>query len=446
MKKILAAICHCSFSLLVMSIATGLTAGADRETQVREDRKQFEGNDRWIYNDLPKAFEEARRLDRPLLVVFRCIPCEACSTFDEQVVARDHRIRKLIDRFVCVRVPQGNGLDLNRFQFDYDMSLAMFLMRADGTIYGRFGTRSGRTDQDHEMSIEGFGKALSRALKMHDDFGDYQPFLVGKAGLPVAIMKPEEHAWLKGKYTDRLDYEGKVAKSCIHCHQIREAQRLTLRNAGEPIPDDLMFPWPSPTLLGLRLDPDECATVKEVADESLAAKAGFQAGDDIQSVNGQHPLSIADIQWVLHSLKEGSELKMEVVRKGNRIPLEIRLRKGWRQLSDISWRVTTWDLRRIALGGMVLEPAAEDWREKMGVPSNKLALRVKYVGQYGEHAKAKETGFEKDDVVVDFDNDDSIRSESSLIAKTVNAHRPGSKVPVTVMRSGNRLTFHLPIQ
>lgn len=431
--------------LMILLQATTVSA-VDRETKVRDDRKLLETNAHWIYNDLPKAFDEAKKKDKPLLVVFRCIPCEACSTFDEQVVARDPRVRRLMDQFVCVRVPQANGMDLSRYQFDYDMSLAVFLMRADGTIYGRFGTRSGRTDEDHEMTIEGFAKALTRAIEMHDDFDNNKSTLAGKRGPDVAIAKPEEHAWLKGKYTDRLDYEGNVVKSCIHCHQVREAQRLTLRDAGQPIPDELMFPWPNPSLLGLRLDPAECATVKEVAAGSLAEKAGFQTGDEIQLVNGQRPVSIADVQWVLQAAKDGSDFRAVVKRGGKSTTLSIPLAAGWRKQADISWRATTWDLRRIALGGMLLVPATDQQRAGSKLPEDKLALHIKHLGQYGDHARAMQAGLKKDDIVVEFDGDASPRSESAIIAATMNSKRRGDKVTVVVVRDGKRMSFQVPIQ
>ena len=46
----------------------------DRDTKVKNDRRQFEDDGTWIYNDLPRGFEEARQTGKPLLVVIRCIP------------------------------------------------------------------------------------------------------------------------------------------------------------------------------------------------------------------------------------------------------------------------------------------------------------------------------------------------------------------------------------
>ena len=49
---------------------------------------------------------------------------------------------------------------------------------------------------------------------------------------------------------------------------------------------------------------------------------------------------------------------------------------GWRRKDDISWRASTWELRRLALGGMLLKP-------------DEGGLRVEHVGQYAPHDRAK---------------------------------------------------------
>ena len=39
----------------------------------------------WIYNNLPKAFEEAKKDKKPIIVVLRCIPCEECVKLDDNL-------------------------------------------------------------------------------------------------------------------------------------------------------------------------------------------------------------------------------------------------------------------------------------------------------------------------------------------------------------------------
>jgi serine protease Do len=51
-----------------------LFAAENRDAKIISDRTNVVATGRWIYNDLPKAFAEATRTGKPLLVVFRCIP------------------------------------------------------------------------------------------------------------------------------------------------------------------------------------------------------------------------------------------------------------------------------------------------------------------------------------------------------------------------------------
>src|SRR5262245_6723799 len=129
-------------ALGLILVTSPAPAWQDRDAKVRNDRKAFEGKDAWIYNDLDSGTRAAKAANKPLMVVFRCIPCEACQEFDDDVARRDPIIRDLLDEYVCVRIVQANTIDLTRFQYDFDQSFAVILMNVDGTIYGRFGTRS----------------------------------------------------------------------------------------------------------------------------------------------------------------------------------------------------------------------------------------------------------------------------------------------------------------
>ena len=46
----------------------------ERERKVRADKQQFQEQDFWIYDNLEVAFDVAAEQQKPLLVVFRCIP------------------------------------------------------------------------------------------------------------------------------------------------------------------------------------------------------------------------------------------------------------------------------------------------------------------------------------------------------------------------------------
>src|SRR5690606_12493665 len=174
----------------------------------------------------------------------RCIPCEECVKLDDELMDNDPVLRPLMEQFVCARQVSTNGLDLSLFQFDTDQSFAVFMLNADGTIYGRFGTRSHRTEWYGDVSIEGLAKASTKALELHAEYPASKPLVARKRGAPLEVASPEQYPSLRERYTDTLNVTGDVVKSCIHCHQIGDARREWYRAKGEPIPTKLLFPYP----------------------------------------------------------------------------------------------------------------------------------------------------------------------------------------------------------
>ena len=85
---------HWTLSVILIAVPTLVQAqNRDRNTLVLNDRQRVVDDGYWIYNNLEKGFEEAQQSGKPLLVVFRCIPCEACAQLDEQVVEKNPAVR-----------------------------------------------------------------------------------------------------------------------------------------------------------------------------------------------------------------------------------------------------------------------------------------------------------------------------------------------------------------
>ncbi|MCC9599358.1 PDZ domain-containing protein [Stieleria sp. JC731] len=431
MKKVLALAVMVSF---VLAIGNADCLAKDREEAVRGDKRRVEAEGFWMYNEIPGAIEKAKETGKPIVVVLRCLPCEECVKLDDELVDNDPVIRPLLEQFVCVRQVGTNGLDLNTFQYDTDQSWAVFFLNADKTIYGRFGTRSHRTEWYGDVSLKGLAKALQGALYLHKNLDRYQSALDGKRGEPLEVASPEQYPSLKDRYTDSLDYKGDVVKSCIHCHQIGDAQREYYWSSGKAIPDKVLWPYPHPKSLGMVMDPNEMATVKSVDPDSIAYQSGLREGDQIQRLDGQVLLSIADLQWVLHNVNpDGASVAMQINRNGNQESLTLDLPAGWRKAGDLSWRVSTWGLRRIGGGGMVIGDPQGD------------GLLVKNVGQYGKHRAAKDVGIRKGDILLSYDGRQFDR-EQDMLTYVVKEKRAGDKVDVKVRRGGKELTFRLPIQ
>jgi len=416
----------------------------DREAKVRNDRKTFQALQDWIYNDLGEGVRAAKASGKPLLVVFRCIPCEACQEFDDDVARRDPIIRDLLDKYVCVRIVQANDIDLTHFQHDFDQSFAAYLMNPDLTIYGRFGTRSGRPEHE-DIALEGLRKAMEGALRMHGHYGAVKQALAGKQVKQARYRTPRDYPSLSGQYGEKINYEGKAASSCMHCHQIREAERLVHRSAGEPIPDEVLFPYPDPSVLGLKMDPKSTARVERVAPGTIAARSGVRVGDEIVALTGQPLLSIADLQWVLHNAAAVTRLPARLNRGGKTLDVTLGLGEGWRR-GDISWRATAWDLRRMGLGGLKLDDLTDGERKAVDLPEDALALRVEFAGEHGEHGVARRAGIQQGDILVAFDGLTSRMSESELLAYTVQRKRPGDEVAVIVLCNGAKKVLKFALQ
>jgi S1-C subfamily serine protease len=187
------------------------------------------------------------------------------------------------------------------------------------------------------------------------------------------------------------------------------------------------------------MDPKEMATVSRVATHSVADRAGLQKGDAIVSLAGQPLLSTADLQWVLQNTPATARLTVEVKRDGTTRTATLDLGAGWRE-GDISWRTSTWNLRRMAFGGMRLDDLGDQERREANLPADGMALRARYVGQFGDHALAKKAGLVQGDILVAFDGHTERMSESQLIAELLRRRKPGDVVSLTFLRGGEKTT------
>jgi hypothetical protein len=169
-------------ALLFLAPLTGFTAPQgtvpDREGAVRQDKAAHENDARWIYNDYERGFAEAKKQNKPLLVVLRCVPCKACMGIDAQVVLGESDLGPLLDKFVCVRVINANALDLARFQWDYDLSFSAIFFNGDGEVYGRYGSWKHQRDSQDQTTAS-FRQAMEAALKIHAGYPANKAALAG---------------------------------------------------------------------------------------------------------------------------------------------------------------------------------------------------------------------------------------------------------------------------
>ncbi len=338
-----------------------------------------------------------------------------------------------MDQFVCVRLVRGQDFDLSLFQFDLDQSFAVFFLNADKTIYGRYGTRSDFHEAERDISLEGLRKAMATALVWHQNLAKYEEQLAAKRG-----PRPKYASF------DRIPtrQEGRRFRAfrggCTHCHDIRTARQFAYFDAGQPIPEKELFPWPLPDAAGWGLDPKEKATVRKIWEKSPAQRAGFRVGDEIIHLAGQPILSLADVQWVLHQAKSEDVLLAEIRRDGKMLNIDITLDKGWRRNANISWRPSTRVLRRRFLSRIRFQDLTPAERDKLGLSRTKLALETGLV-------ISKSSGFQRGDVVLAVDGQQAYMSEGDLIAYIAQEKHAGDSVKFTLLRAGERVEVTLPI-
>jgi hypothetical protein len=152
---------------------------------------------------------------------------------------------------------------------------------------------------------------------------------------------------------------------------------------------------------------------------------------------------MADVQWVLHHTPAaGGSVPAVVSRGGKPVDVKLDLPAGWRKQDDIAWRASSWELRRMALGGLYLKSISPELRAEQKLPAEGLALKVEHVGQYAPHDVAKKAGFRAGDVVVSFDGRTDLARETDLLDYALRA-KSGSSIPVEILRAGKKSTLVL---
>jgi len=397
--------------------------------------KNGKDSDVWVYNDIPAAMAAARKSGKPLFVTFRCVPCRDCAAFDADVASGNERVREFAEkRFISVRQVEMKNVDLSQFQFDYDLNWAAMFLNADGTVYARYGTQSAE-GSDAYNSIDGLLATMQRVLDLHSRYPANRQELVDKRGKPRSVSDALQHPGLRNpaKYAQET-----TRSNCIHCHNIHDAEHLHALQQGKWNPA-MLWKYPLPDQLGIQVDRTSGVRISKVVPGSAAAKSGLLPGEDILRVNGQRITSIADIQWVLHHLPdESASVTLEGTQSGQH---SLRLAPGWRQ-SDFSWRGSMWNAPprlQVWLPELTSEQSA-----KLGLAPGDGALEVRWINTEGPGGRqAKADGLQEKDIVVALDGQ-PLRMDS----RQFNAHlklnyRVGDKLPLTIIRGGQRISLSL---
>ncbi len=346
-----------------------------------------------------------------------------CRDWDEQVVRPESPIASLRSQFVLARVGRMNGVDLSRFEFDYDTTWVAFFLDSDLNIYTRFGGRD-EHGPESRLKIDALQSTMRAVLKSHQT-GEQSFQLVKKVA-----TTPEDIPLLKREH-----------RGCVHCHQVKE-YRLRQAAADGVFSQQLLFDYPLAESLGLKLDFSDGLKVESVKDASTAQKAGLQVGDQITATNGIIVRSELDLRWALMQPHPESGKLTEVrlsVQRGTAPAvlrqIDLHPDANWRQ-TELGWRKS---LRSVPVEwGFRAYDLSDDERADRGMEKTTLAIRVISESFSG---LGEELGLRRDDILISRDSDTRRRSFDEWKSDILRHHTPGSAIELKVLRESQPLTL-----
>jgi serine protease Do len=320
---------------------------------------------------------------------------------------------------VLLRPTSVRGLDLNVFDFDYDLNWCALFFSPEGAVLGRFGGRDADTAGKYH-SLKGLRHSLEQALAQFHN-GEVRP---PARGTP---RRAEDYP-----AATRL-----TANACIHCHHVYEFRREAMQEARTWKTEEVWV-YPQPQNVGLTLDIDEGNRVVRVRLGSAAAQAGVQVGDRLRSVGGMTVASIADVQYALHRAPREGRVAIAWQHNGNARTAELELAAGWKK-TDVSWR---WSLKSLSpapgVQGDDLTPAEKKAR---GLPADALALRQQaFLSPAARHA-----GVKIHDVIIGVDDYRPAMTARQFEAYIRLTYRVGDVVTFRILRGTERLDLPLKL-
>lgn len=317
-----------------------------------------------------------------------------------------------------------NGVDLQQFQFDYDLSWAAFFLHPDGTVYARYGSRSAKGPMAHN-SVKGLVWTMRAVLAAHRQYPANRDLFALKRGPEPRFRRPEDIP------SRRTRFRGGIItrQNCTHCHNVQEALHDVEMKEGSGRPGEI-FKYPFPENVGLVMDPEAGNRLRRVLPGSPAMKAGLEAGDVLVALNGQAILSLADTQHVLHHLPDKSEVEVRVEREGSLLKKRLHLSGDWRR-TDFSWRVSLKGYPPDP--GLYVHMLGSAAKEKHGIEAKRVALEVRGLFE----PAVRRSGLKDGDIIVKYDGKTEALSAPSF-KKYIRLHHflPGSVLRLDVLRKG----------
>jgi predicted metalloprotease with PDZ domain len=322
------------------------------------------------------------------------------------------------DKFIRVRLTRIDGLDLNLFDFDYDLTMVIFFLDAKEHVYSRYGGRDGR-DADNRQSLGGLRYTMKSVLAMHER---KEPDLAPRS-------QPERKTT-----RDLTSFRG---RGCMHCHQVREALDAEQRRSGQWSREQV-WRYPLPENLGVRLEVDRGSVVESVAENSPASATGLKPGDMLTKLNGVPIHSFGDAQFALDRAPARGEIAVSWQRGDQTMEQKLTLPEGWRQ-TDLGWRTSLrHSLATLRVYGTDLKA---DERKGLGLSPRQLAFR-----QWDSiSAQAKAAGVRVGDIILGIDGK-TLEMDVNGFRRYVEGHYlSGDRVALNIIRDGKRMDLDITL-
>jgi hypothetical protein len=324
------------------------------------------------------------------------------------------------DSFVRVRLLRIQNVDLNLYEFDWDLTWAAFFMHADGKIYGRYGGRDG-SGADSRNTLAGLRYAMQAALETHRECA---------AAPPPVLAAP--------LFIDRVPTAKRFRSGeCIHCHQVKEILRADEMDKGTWKRDSL-WTYPLPENIGITLDKDRGNVVRKVTEKSPAAQAGVQAGDLVDAIGALRVRSFADAQHALHKAPWKGDVAIAWKRGDKMHEAKLALAEGWKKTNP-TWRPSMLDLfPALTIYGTDL---TKEEKRKAGLDPEQMAFRQ----MEPVHARAAAMGVKAGDVIFGMDNQKLKMTVDEFLGHVRRNHIAGDRITLNVLRAGKRVDLPLKL-
>lgn len=329
--------------------------------------------------------------------------------------------------YICVRVININRVNLNAFPFDFDLTMAIVLANADGTVYHRYGGREHLAPMHMETLVD----IMRKGMATHQEYE--------KNPAPPSPRPPQ---FLPELVNGRLKGLMQPVTGCFHCHYAREARQLLKLQAGAWTPDQFWI-FPLPERLGLVMDQRVQYRVSKVMPGSAAAAEGIEPGDVLESLGGRRMLTNYDIQWVLDQCPgEAIPLPYVMRREGERRTGQFALEAGWKtgDPDDYAWRVenpfTAHMIKFLPSPGLLGDRLSAAELEALGFSGDRFAMRVTRLN-FGPH----QAGIRLGDTVLSAGGRSDFKDTRDFHAWCEAMRRSGRDIKLEVWREGHEMAM-----